>query len=464
MLGLFPILLNRSSRVFINALILFFVCLATVLPASAEERILERFEIETTNNNSIKVILYTDGRTAYHTEPQDKGFSLILDNARLSDVSRKSGLPVVIDNKNRFIGRAVPEGDGQIKIIIPNLPTDQYAVSVIQRNTLTQLDPKPKSSVQPFKPTASNETFDDPFEEIVSQFEKPEPSKKWAHQKKPDIISATGTTQPIKKPRSVYYPPTTASPNPASQPMPPRYYFPQWQPQRSTLNTSPSKKSPSNWVSVTPVENYGAMALEDEESKDLLEEVLTNDSGEISSIPLPTSQLGYRQLDPGFTESPTTEMEVDPLLSANSPAASKSGFVHSLFSWINRDIAGFPLWGVVLASFFLGGIGLFALMGALLLARLFINPKLLTQTAPVIEPAQTASHPTFQDPFYADKMAELEEKAPLVPEEMVPSHTIDDDPVIFPDQAMVNATDYLIHSPNSVQEAIRNTTLLKISG
>ncbi|MDX2084071.1 MAG: hypothetical protein SFZ03_01615 [Candidatus Melainabacteria bacterium] len=92
---------------------------------------LDGFDIQT-EGQSVKIQLKTNARAQYATENKDGVFSVTLKDTRLSPEQMKNGLPVVLDNENRFIGRAVPVGDNQVKIILPNLPSDQYSVSVVQ--------------------------------------------------------------------------------------------------------------------------------------------------------------------------------------------------------------------------------------------------------------------------------------------------------------------------------------------
>ncbi len=518
MLGFLTIQFKKRVALLVGFLVFCVVFSVTFSgEALGEERTLERFEIETSDNNSVKVILYTDGRATYHTEAEDKGFSLILDKTRLSEASLRNGLPVVIDNKNRFIGRAVAGAEGQIKIIIPNLPTNQYSVSVLQRSVPRSLVKSskvperakaPKVAVKKTSAQSANPIFENQFEEMVSQLEKPahlKASSRWKTGRKPEIISPGSGSRIIQmSPAVVYkapglppqapqvsvpYYPTypTASPTPVSQrAVSPQYYFPQWKPQQSVLRTTRPSGRQKHWVQAVPVESYNTLAVESSDEAKSLENREADAVESFRLLSFPSAFLAYRQLDPGFVELQET-LEAGELLDAGSANSSEVSFMDGALkhfsSWSTRDISGFPLWGVVLAVFFLGGIGLFALMGALLLARLFLNPKLLVQPAPVFTPsASSAAFSTsvpeiVADPFYVDKMAEIEEESPLIPleiedeegpnafesePEVIVTEQLDE-PVVFQDKAVVNASDYLLRSSGSVKEAIRKTTVLKFS-
>lgn len=108
------------------------VCAASgwMVPSLAQSVTLDRFEIKT-DDQAVKIILYTDDRAHFTTENRNGSYAVVLNNAKLSQGQIKNGLPVVMDNANKFIGRAVPSGD-KVKIILPNLPADRYSVSVVQ--------------------------------------------------------------------------------------------------------------------------------------------------------------------------------------------------------------------------------------------------------------------------------------------------------------------------------------------
>lgn len=128
------------------------------LPLSSAESVLNRFDISTRSDTSeVQIILYTDRETTYRTRQQGNRFAIDLDDTQLSQRLLDNGLPVVIDNENRFIGRAVPGKDGNARIIIPNLSGDHYKISVVQRprhtteTEATTVAAAPKPAVKPLE-------------------------------------------------------------------------------------------------------------------------------------------------------------------------------------------------------------------------------------------------------------------------------------------------------------------------
>jgi len=94
---------------------------------------LDGFRIHT-QDKSVTITLVGDQTLPYSTERHDHQLTITLPETKLSKKLQDEGLPVVIDNQNRFIGRAVPTADGKVKIIIPNLPAEGYAVSIHQQH------------------------------------------------------------------------------------------------------------------------------------------------------------------------------------------------------------------------------------------------------------------------------------------------------------------------------------------
>jgi hypothetical protein len=94
-----------------------------------------------TRDKAVTVTLFSEKPVAYTTERQDRQLTIILSDAKLSKRLIDEGLPVVIDDQNRFIGRAVPSADGKVKIILPNLPAEGYSVSIRQQHGATASSP-----------------------------------------------------------------------------------------------------------------------------------------------------------------------------------------------------------------------------------------------------------------------------------------------------------------------------------
>ncbi len=101
---------------------------------SANAGLLNEFDITTdTERKEVKVILHTDQRVNYNTDKSGSKFTINLKDTQMGGDLKDQGMPVKIDNVNKFIGRAVPVKGGDTKIIIPNLPVEEYSISVLQK-------------------------------------------------------------------------------------------------------------------------------------------------------------------------------------------------------------------------------------------------------------------------------------------------------------------------------------------
>jgi len=109
-----------------------------------------------TQDKSVTITLVGDQAIPYSTERHDHQLTITLSDTKLSKKLLDEGLPVVIDDQNRFIGRAVPTADGKVKIIIPNLPAEGYAVSIHQQHGATASTPSITSSARPASSTKSH--------------------------------------------------------------------------------------------------------------------------------------------------------------------------------------------------------------------------------------------------------------------------------------------------------------------
>jgi hypothetical protein len=120
------------------------VVLGCCLPGELQAATLESFEIEATDS---QVNVHLHGSDTIETltpQPYQGGMSVVLPNTQLSPRLLKQGLPVVMDGQARFIGRAVPAGNNQVRILLPNVPANQMAVRVSQT-----LSPHQASSALP---------------------------------------------------------------------------------------------------------------------------------------------------------------------------------------------------------------------------------------------------------------------------------------------------------------------------
>ncbi|MDH4379199.1 MAG: hypothetical protein QE263_04770 [Vampirovibrionales bacterium] len=109
---------------------------------------LNGFRLESQSDGSLSVQVQADTLPAYDIEPSGNGVSILLKDTHLSDSLRQKGLPVVIDNRNRAIGRAVPGEGNTVKIIIPNWKPEQGALR-IKADTGSSYSDSPKILPRP---------------------------------------------------------------------------------------------------------------------------------------------------------------------------------------------------------------------------------------------------------------------------------------------------------------------------
>ncbi len=440
--------------------LLTWLALGTILPATAGAAVLDRFEIETAEDRqNVKVVLYTEGRADYHTVAAEQGFTIILNDTKLDEALLKNGLPVVIDNQNRFIGRAVPGENNQVKVIIPNLPVDRYTVSVLQKPADEPAIAKNPATVD----GRLNGVFESQFESVANEFKRP--SRGWVA-KNPEVWTpqtprnnanirpaVTADAYPQPTPRL-----TRRQPTPVQQVVPPQTFFPEWHPQESTLSTSPPAFNSNAYTDMLPegFEMPGADADFSESVQGPADQIIPHTR--------PSTHLPYRQLDPGeisdiIAPEPVPDETADP---ATEPVASVTspGLVQS----IQESFSDIPLWAVILATLFFGGIGLFTLTGALLLMRILMSPALNRLVQPETPAMQSQlGRAVFADSDLFSSFGEAEADLERTPGKRgsSPDGPDDTEPPGFEDVARLKGSDYLIHSPDTVQEAVRNAVLLK---
>lgn len=95
---------------------------------------LNKFDIHTNSKtNQVELTIYVDQKAEIETTHQGNVYTLKLKNAQVSQELIDKGLPVVIDNENKLLARAVPLKTGGAKIIIPNMPNEQYQITINQK-------------------------------------------------------------------------------------------------------------------------------------------------------------------------------------------------------------------------------------------------------------------------------------------------------------------------------------------
>lgn len=387
---------------------------------------LDGFAINT-QDKAVTVTLYTDQRVPYTTENQGRQFTITLPDTQISPEQMTNGLPVVIDNKNLFIGRALPAGDGKVKIVLPNLPANEYAVSIQQKRpgqgneNATLL--KPRSALQNSAETG--------FEQIASRYTAQQ-SNTTGGSKKPSrnglrlapvamngMRTADGSVwnpYVVKAPATPYshYRPVTRKPA-----------------ERKT----PAVSEPVNTVS---------MAEPRTNSPDPL--------WYLHSLPPmapsvnPTPAAPGEMIGPAVSNTGLLAQAANPVV---LPQAQPAAITLDLGKQVKAIFKALPPWVVITSVLFLGGIGIFALIGGLVLLKLLLTQVKqdgLTGAMPAQAPLNAASEPvqnrtTSRKPYAARPKASSR--------------------VSFQDTASVNAMDYLKEAPSNMSQAVQRSTLVK---
>ncbi len=447
--------------------------LAALWPSPAFGTVLDGFAINT-EDKAVTVTLFTDQRTQYTTETQDKQFSIILPNTQLSPEQLNNGLPVVIDNKNRFIGRAVPTEDGRVKIILPNLPANDYSVSVLQRKP----GQKPAVATAKSKPVVLNASQDNQFEQVAARFSKPTVASRAPVSSKPTGMTSKNTdettTMRLSAPPSIlpatdgtvwnpYVVKQAVKPQavPKISNSPYSNYRPvARQPQRRTPQHIPPPiiNEPINTVSVA--ESTHPVASGDFNNPDFnpnpAPPPLPGSTASNPLDPLPLlhaldgvnpAKMPFDNLQ-GLAQDNPFIGAIRPLPAIKTVPPTSVVVKSSLIAELKEAIEALPQWLLVTMGLFMGGMGLFMLVGGLVLLRL-----LFVQARQGFLPPQTIVLPPGVQ--FATTDLNQAQKSPYAsaPE---PVST-----VTFQDSASVNAMDYLKKSPSNVAQAVHNTALLK---
>jgi len=422
-------------------------------PANAAE--LNGFAINTQDKDkAVTITLFTDQRVPYATEHHGKQFTIVLPNTQISPEQMSNGLPVVVDNKNHFIGRAVPAEDGKVRIILPNLPASDYAVSIQQRRAVVKnlgdTAAKPRSAT-----SLSNSNV---FEQVVANIPKAKSGPRIAakttaaanaespvlrlsspehHAEHPLIERGPNTRNMIWNPYATRAPKavvaheeTTASKPSAAQVDP--IHLTHVVPQASSL---PFQGQPM--PQMTANSSSGAPA------QDPLWYLHSLPPGNPNAIPnadLKTLAAQDAQLQ--AATKPASAAQAKPATPAPQPS-----YIHGLLKELKASFKSIPQWILITIAVFLGGVGVFTLFGGLVLLKILFErtrPQALTQPILVMEnPGNTAT----PEPSTASKP----DKSPYATR---PGHS-------FEDKSSISALDYLKGSPDSVATAVHNTTLLK---
>lgn len=157
--------------------------------AIAPAATLDSFEIEA-SDNQVNIHLHGDEVIAVQApQPYQGGTAIILPNTQLSARLVKQGLPVVMDGQARFIGRAVPMGANQVKILLPNVPANRIPVHISQ-STVQIADPHPAASRDTHSQVV---TLNSPDDEVAPASEVPANS---VVSRLPEVIASGPRTRP----------------------------------------------------------------------------------------------------------------------------------------------------------------------------------------------------------------------------------------------------------------------------
>ncbi|WP_303672966.1 hypothetical protein [Vampirovibrio chlorellavorus] len=415
--------------------------LADSLSVAAE---LNGFAIDTQDKN-VTVTLFTDQRVSYSTEHQGKQFAIILPETQLSQEQLDNGLPVVLDNKNRFIGRAVPHGDGKVKIILPNLAANEYAVSVQQQHS-KQPQKVATSSPEKLKPRpAVSKERSDHFEQVAAHFEKPSPKKETAsasasnHRLKlsPTPVKATqgGVWNPYVYRPSDFQPeqpvrkaskPVPASPSLRAEPI-------------NTLSVAESMPAPPAGTATNADPLWYLHALP-------------------PAQPMPADALkGPAASAQGQTHSPN-------VTNVSQPAKVGSSELKELTSEVRKGFQSIPQWLFITVAVFFGGIGVFCVIGALVLLKILftqVRQSVSNGNLPASIPYVTGLMPLYPAPGTAENTAPDELNASgKAAYASRPSYG--QTSLRFEDKSAIKALDYLKETPASVTQAIHNTRVSRL--
>lgn len=471
--------------------------------------VLDGFSINT-QEKAVTVTLYTDQHAQYSTENHGRQFTIVLPNAQLSQKQVDNGLPVVIDNKNRFIGRAVPTPDGNVKIILPNLPASEYAVSIQQQQGTPESTPTANNALKP-RP-AVNTASESRFEQVTSSFAKPRilttSNKKPVAMPTPSSNTFDATEAETDEPTALQASrelPTSAygkasrgtiwNPYVVKRSTSRRVYAlsrPSTRPQadskaaisEATSDDSPSSAQPNALKATNRFANLSA--LSDASSS------LTATPWYLNPLPASSPNLfpagastGHQAVKPQSDliskEAQTTQTK--PAAKPTSGTQPKQASKQTARSWKGM-LLSLPTWLWMSLALFLGGIGLFGLIGSLVLLRL-----LFSQLRPVtygtmpssaekpdaqaphgipngVETPPSTDMRSQQAPFTYPKQTSgtgatpsLEDISNEEPRQTRPSHA--SVAGYFEDTATVNALDYMPQAPSSVSEAVHNAILIK---
>ncbi len=452
----------KKAVVFVAAggLLLSGIGLGPHVPASAFSAELDGFAINT-QDKAVTITLYTDQRVPYTTEHQGKQFTIILPETQLSQQQVNNGLPVVIDNKNRFIGRAVPTEDGKVKIILPNLPANDYAVSIQQKRP-GQTAPAAVSNSAPaaesIKPRpAVNPSTGGNFEQVAANFPKPARHGKVANRSanlKPAAIRLSPTPHKVASSAvsgngSVWNPYVVKTPSvPAIGNSTYSNYqpVPAYQQNHAAPSQAFQPGTPINTVSVAEsmANNPTLGVRQPAPMKDPLWYLHSLPPATHGNLPAETLT------GPAATETQPSQVSQKTPATANTTPASPK-----LTLGLKEAITALPKWLLITLAVFLGGIGIFTSIGGLVLLRV-----LFSQAKQQFMP-QALFTPGMQQPMATGNDIQGQQPNHTHGKPGYATHPNGMSPLGFQDTAAVSSMDFLKESPGNIAQAVQNAVLVK---
>ena len=412
------------------------------LPALAAE--LNGFAIQTQDKDkAVTITLFTDQRVQYATEHQGKQFTILLPNTQVSPEQMKNGLPVVVDDKNHFIGRAVPAEGGKVKIVLPNLSAGDYAVSIQQKRsplpkTNSDSAAKPRSAVNFNASSPFDQAFDLPIAPASHGFpgfsESSESGNLRPASTTPHRVASGPNT------RNLMWNPYVVKPAPVTR----EHAAPDIQPTKAESKPAamPEAQLQSSGESFdNPLSRLAfPAAFSPAPAKDPLLY--------LHSLPVPApNPLPVADLKTLAAEDAATQAQVKPSESkapkpsvSPIPASSPTSYTKGLLRELKLALKSVPQWVFIILAVFMGGLGLFTLAGGLVLLKVLFN-----QAVPSVQLAgnQPATLSGVSDVSAESKQLNKRQNQ------------------VFEDKASISALDYLKRSPDSIPKAVHNTSLLK---
>jgi hypothetical protein len=420
-------------------------------PASAAE--LNGFAINTQDKDkAVTITLFTDHRVPYATEHQGKQFSIVLPNTQISPEQLNNGLPVVVDNKNKFIGRAVPTEDGKVRIILPNLPASEYAVSIQQKYAATKA-PVGDSATKPRSATSlGNGNI---FEQVVASLPKA--------QSAPRLATRTSTNDGATRHTNSATPHRLIERGPNTKNM-------IWNPYATRPPATKTVAAHEETDTDKPESSTTALHLSHLPSAAVVPE---------QAQPFPQAAFGGAARDPLWNLHslppaspnglPTTDLKALAAQDAKLEAASKAAiavqtkaptataaptsYTRGLLKELQASFKSIPQWLLITLAVFMGGVGVFTLIGGLVLLKiLFVQARtqVFTQLPLLQEPLAPGTGTPDKGQYASHPGQEHHNRYGF-------------ERYDFEDKSSVSALDYLKGSPDSVTTAVHNATLLKFS-